>query len=220
MRHARKPDILLCMFLHAETIKELDDDIICGKSDDMPLLVRGERHAQAIGELLKLINMDFNMLLVTPAIRSQRTAEIVMKAAGLSLDPIICPDLHEISQGDWEGKSRKIHGETQRAGIQATPWDFRAPGGGESLRDLAHRSQSSRQYLEASREIMGEPLRVAAFTHGLPIASQVGDLLGWEASQIAGLKVPNLTDTVLTYEVNEWHVEQIAQPATSLEAYT
>lgn len=114
---------------------------------DVPLTVRGERQAVALGERLR--GVAFSSVLVSPRARARRTAEL----AGFSEVLVVDEDLVEVDYGEYEGRTSA---EIQRA---RPGWDLWRDGcpGGETIAQAAARAE---RVLARAREAGGPVLLV------------------------------------------------------------
>ena len=110
-------------------------DKVCGRTD-IPLTEKGMEQAKAMGEKLKGEKID--LVVVSPMIRAQQTAEIAAEAAGISRDIFVTDErLIEEDYGIYEGVNRKDEGFLGNKRNFA----FRYPGG-ESHMMVAARTYS------------------------------------------------------------------------------
>ncbi|CAK6689825.1 histidine phosphatase family protein [Synechococcus sp. CBW1107] len=97
-----RSDVDVLLIRHGET-----DWSLTGRhtgNTDLPLTARGELEASALAPLLA--NRQFDLVLVSPLKRAQRTCDL----AGLARDMSIEPDLREWDYGAYEGlRSDEIH---------------------------------------------------------------------------------------------------------------
>jgi broad specificity phosphatase PhoE len=114
---------------------------------DVPLTVRGERQAAALGERLR--GAGFALVLASPLERARRTAELAGFGDVLMLDE----DLVEVDYGDYEGRTTaEIH--------RARPdWDLWRDGcpGGETIAEAAARAE---RVLARARAVDGPVLLI------------------------------------------------------------
>lgn len=108
-------------------------DIVCGRTD-LPLTEKGLRQAEELADQAERAGVD--VILASPLLRAQQTAEAVSRRIGV---PIVTePLLIEQDFGNFEGCDRDDPGY----------WDYKRnffrpfPGGGESLVMVAHRGAS------------------------------------------------------------------------------
>jgi broad specificity phosphatase PhoE len=107
---------------------------------DILLNRTGLRQADELAERLRCV--DFHAIYTSPLRRARVTAERI--ASGRHIDPVILPDLNEISYGQWQGRPM-----APRDGVanglerqwRVDPWSVRFPGG-ESLPDVEARAAS------------------------------------------------------------------------------
>jgi probable phosphoglycerate mutase len=136
------------MARHGETVWSLTGQHT-GRTD-IPLTVRGERHAFGLRQ--RLAGIVFDKVLVSPRARAQRTAEL----AGFGTQAEVDPDLQEWDYGQYEGRrTADIHKERPA-------WSLFRDGcpGGESVAAIGDRAD---RVISRLRTIEGH---VLLFSHG------------------------------------------------------
>jgi probable phosphoglycerate mutase len=136
------------MARHGETVWSLTGQHT-GRTD-IPLTVRGERHAFGLRQ--RLAGIVFGKVLVSPRVRAQRTAEL----AGFGAQAEIAPDLQEWDYGQYEGRrTADVHKERPA-------WSLFRDGcpGGESVEAIGNRAD---RVISRLRTIEGH---VLLFSHG------------------------------------------------------
>jgi probable phosphoglycerate mutase len=104
---------------------------------EAPLSERGVEQAWALRNWLEPV--EFSMVLCSDLMRSQRTAKIITAQRDVQIR--VCPELREISLGDWEGSSfreiaRRFPAEYEARGRDLENW---RPPNGESFADCRKR---------------------------------------------------------------------------------
>lgn len=84
---------------HAESVANLQPDIICGRTPETPLSEEGIRQARLLGDHLVFTREDTSRVYTSPTRRTRETAQISL---GNTLSFIESPALHELDQGVWE----------------------------------------------------------------------------------------------------------------------
>lgn len=132
---------------------------------DVDLSERGERQAAALGDWLTRLEAPPTVALTSPYVRTRRTAELALRAAGLHDVELSCDErLREREFGSFDRLTRR--GLTERFPEE---WEVRVrlgkfyhrPPGGESWCDVALRVRSLLDSI--GREYGGE--RLVVFTH-------------------------------------------------------
>jgi probable phosphoglycerate mutase len=128
---------------------------------DPPLAPEGEAQAELIAE--RLAGEGLSALYVTTLSRTHRTAAPL--AARTGLEPVVVPDLREVSLGEWEGGEFRIRmAEGDPVALQAVTeerWDV-IPGA-ETMESLAGRVNAGITAIVAGA---GPGVRAAAIVHG------------------------------------------------------
>ena len=125
--------------------------------------------------------------------RARDTTAIALEVAGVSLPILTFPALRERRLGDWQGESID---ELKRTGARDTllRWDGRAPGSGESLRDLALRVLPClAQHDNGGTILVGSHGGVVRTIVGLADGMPLDDLCRWN--------VPNCEPQIRSYPV-------------------
>ena len=128
---------------------------------DPPLAPEGEAQAERLAE--RLAGEGLSGLFVTTLTRTHRTAAPL--AARTGLDPVVVPDLREVSLGEWEGGEFRIRmAEGDPIAIQAVAEErWEVIPGAETMEPLAQRVRVGIQAVVA---LAGPDTRVAAIVHG------------------------------------------------------
>uniref|UniRef100_A0A7C1FHK5 Histidine phosphatase family protein n=1 Tax=Caldilinea aerophila TaxID=133453 RepID=A0A7C1FHK5_9CHLR len=135
---------------------------------DPPLNETGLQQAQAAAE--RLAGRRYAALYSSDLERARVTAEIIGKRLGLAV--IIDPRLREVNQGAWEGLLVTEIQERYPVEWEARQRDrlqFRAPGGGESVQDVAMRIWATMD--EIARRHPHDAVIVVS--HGLALATML-----------------------------------------------
>jgi broad specificity phosphatase PhoE len=199
---------------HAESEGNVNHHVIGGQSNHLPLTARGIEQAQALGERLAREGLMFQQIHSSVAIRAISTARIATAPLGISAETIQqTPAILEVSQGNWEGQLRTdIYTPERRAEMDAAPLDFKAPGGGESIREVQQRMY---QWLEAMVAPFDPKLDVtlAAFTHGFALRSLLMQILGADPRMARRTVTHNTSITVVQRDHKGWLIERINDAA-------
>jgi probable phosphoglycerate mutase len=128
---------------------------------DPPLAPEGEAQAEQVAE--RLAGEGLSALYVTTLSRTHRTAAPL--AARTGLEPVIVPDLREVSLGEWEGGEFRIRmAQGDPVAIQAVTEEcWEVIPGAETMASLAERVRAGILAIVAGA---GPNERVAAIVHG------------------------------------------------------
>ena len=128
---------------------------------DPALAPEGEAQAAAVAD--RLAGEELAALFVTPLRRTGQTAAPL--AERLGIEPVVVPELREVSLGEYEGGEFRIRmAERDPVALRAVAeerWD--AIPGAESMQSLMVRVRAGIQAVAAAA---GAGARVAAFVHG------------------------------------------------------
>ncbi len=157
----------------------------------------GERQAGRLAR--RLAGRDPGTVYASDLRRAADTARLALPERPLTLDP----RLRELNFGRYEGKAtHEVLHDPEYAAWQRDPWTLPAPGGGESLREVAVRLREWAEELPAGT--------VTAFTHGAAVRALLCDLFGWPATPQPGYVLPfpyrlaHTGLTRLTREDGQW----------------
>lgn len=192
---------------HAESEMNQQPHLIGGRSNWAELTDRGREQASVLGAYLKSENKIPDVVISSPAVRTQQTAELSLKAMGIARELIFEDQIQELDQGEWEGMLReKLYTPEVIAQINQMNGHFSAPGG-ESPHAVAQRMHDSlHKYVDSS-----EPDKlIHVYTHGFAIRILVGRLLDWPYQQSFNSVADNTSVTTLIYD-GAWSVKDFAR---------
>mgnify|MGYP000990793432 CR=1 FL=1 len=133
---------------------------------DIPLNAEGMRQAAELAA--ELTGQVFDALFSSDQLRARQTAEVL--AAALNLPLHLDPRLREEHLGAWQGLTHaeiqaRYPGQWEQR--RADPPDFRPPGGGETIAEMAARACAAVDEIAAAHP-QG---RVLVISHGILIAA-------------------------------------------------
>jgi 2,3-bisphosphoglycerate-dependent phosphoglycerate mutase len=128
---------------------------------DPPLAPEGEVQAERVAA--RLADEELSALYVTTLTRTHRTAAPL--AARTGLEPVVVPDLREVSLGEWEGGEFRIRmAEGDPVALQAVAEErWEVIPGAETMESLAERVRAG---VGAVVALAGPDARAAAIVHG------------------------------------------------------
>lgn len=189
--------IVLYLLRHGQTYLNVMNDVIGGRSSDLPLTSYGIEQAVATGKAIRDSGMMFDKIFCSTAFRARQTLD----AMGLITDSAAnavgySNRLEELSQGAWEGKLRtEIYTPEIRHRLECEN-PFFCPPGGESQHDVEIRMTDFIEQEILNRYEKGEFLIVG---HGVAFKCFLRGVLGSCASMTHKLGMDNLGMTRLTY---------------------
>lgn len=198
----------LYLIRHAESEGNVNNHIIGGQSNHLPLTERGIIQAEALGDRFLQDEIKFDAIHSSTAVRSVETVKIVGRIMGLDLHSIQFSDeLLELSQGEWEGKVRTDFYTEKMLHERATnPWHFTAPGG-ESPKDVETRMY--RHVCVNFLEKENTPHRVALFTHGMSIKCLVRRIMDSAPGMTYRTIIHNTAITHLIFQNENWYFSSL-----------
>ncbi len=182
-------------------------EVIGGRSHESPPTALGRRQAIAFGKYLAESGIRPETVHHSGAVRTRETCTIALAEAGIQTDPIIDVRLHEVSQGDAEGKQRdEIYTEEVMARLARDGLDGKHMDG-ESLREAQQRMWDVMLSVEADSS--GGPHLY--FSHGLAIRALVGKIRGLTKPNILALRTDNLSVTQIDITDGQPQVVTVGQ---------
>lgn len=146
-KRTSKQNVILYLIRHAESVMNINNHLVCGRTPSTPLSSRGIEQAHALGERLRQEGIKFNAIFSSDTIRASETAKIVSQYIDHDIENIgLVPELTEMSQGAMEGIERTVvYTKETLDKINNDLWNFKHPGVsesgelGESIRDVENR---------------------------------------------------------------------------------
>ena len=177
---------------HAQSVMNTRRFLVGGRSNHTPLTQRGRQQATLCGQALRTQGVRPQALYVSPAVRTQQTAQLLRADIPMHTDE----RLQELSQGSWTGRPRVlVYNPVTLAAIAAQGLDFAAPGG-ESMRQVGARMYAWLLAAQAQAAQQGYS-SIMAVSHGIAIKSLVGYVANWSHSKIYTTEVANVSLTQL-----------------------
>jgi broad specificity phosphatase PhoE len=131
-------NIEIYLVRHAETVYNVDNGLIGGRSDHLGITLNGEEQARRLGEYFEKNNLVFDNVFCSSQKRARESLDKTMEVTAFK-SIVYCDEIIEQSQGEWEGKLRsEIYTDKQLSEINFTGITFKPPGG-ESLREVRTR---------------------------------------------------------------------------------
>ncbi len=193
----------LYLIRHAESRLNEDGHLIGGRTNHAPLTTRGKEQAILLGQRLADGTVNFNEVYASPAVRTVQTAQIVCGTLDFPLDAIVQrKELQELSQGDWEGKSRdQIYTDAVLKEINRLPGLFRPPNG-ESQDDVEKRMYAFVQELIAK----GTDITAGIFGHGMAFKCLLRGIMEFNHERTYKIALDNTSITRVKYTPRGWHL--------------
>lgn len=180
---------------HGQASHNIAPELIGGQAHDATLTERGRRQARLFGHYMRAQVLRPTYVAHSGATRAQDTCKIAVVTADLSIDPVIDPRLHEVSQGAAEGMPRvDVYTPEYVRYLQEAGLDGKYPDGGESIRDVQQRMVEA-MYATEREQPEGTMMY---FSHGLAIRALAGHVLDLPKSTILELTTENLSITTIT----------------------
>lgn len=196
----------LYLIRHGESLMNSEHpELINGRSNESPLSGLGKIQAGKLGMHLAGEEVHFDEVYSSPAVRTIDTARLVCYYVNYPLEKIIvCDELQEQSQGDWEGKSKKqLYTPAVLAAMNSDNWNFKAPNG-ESQKDV-----EERMLKWATDELLPryeQGLAVGVFTHRMSIRCLFRGIMESSPKNTYKIELDNTAITRFKHARNGWHL--------------
>jgi len=176
---------------HCETDMNTKRHLVGGQSNLTPPTERGLVQAKQFGIYLREADIVPDAIYTSGAVRTNATARVALRVAGISMDFIEDERLLEMSQGIMEGKPRElVYAQANKDKYQIETMHGKFPGG-DSLYDLQTRN---REFMD-EKHIEHPTGLVLVFGHGLAIRALAGQVRGYSREQILGEDMDNVSLT-------------------------
>ncbi len=163
---------------HGESLGN-QKNVYLGNRVDWDLSQRGFEQAERLADYFKTTALD--AVYTSPLLRAYHTAEPTAQQHHLTLR--LCPQLHEIEAGDWEGRTydeiAREDPERWQAWLDASP-EVRAAGG-ENAAEVFRRSWQA--LCDIARENDGKSVLVV--THCVVLRTLICRLMGKSLEQLS-----------------------------------
>ena len=165
------------LFRHAESVTNTRPELVGGRSNESPLSKNGEEQAKKLGLFLKRQNLLPDVVFVSPAVRTRRTAELSLGVLGLDLEVRIADEVQELSQGAAEGCSREeVYTPEVKMIIDTLGKSFYFPHG-ESMNGVGQRMHE--WIRSCTEELNPSEKNVFVYTHGGAITYLASRIENW-----------------------------------------
>ncbi|MFP3167313.1 MAG: 2,3-diphosphoglycerate-dependent phosphoglycerate mutase [Candidatus Nanopusillus sp.] len=191
---------ILCLIRHGESLWNKENRFTGWV--DVPLTDEGREQAKKAGEILKGLNIKFDIAYTSLLSRAIETLEIIIKTLGYNIPIIKDISLNERHYGDLQGlnkdKVAEIYGKEQvklwRRSLKVKPPN------GESLEDTQKRTLPFfERAIKGDLELNKNVLVVA---HGNSLRSIVSYIENLNEEQILNLEIEPATPILYDYDIN------------------
>lgn len=188
---------------HAQSTANVDPrNLIGGKNPHVKLTKEGEIQAKLLGQHFKKKGVCCDLAYSSGAVRTQSTAQIVLKEIGYKGRIVIDEDLVERGQGDWQGKPRSIYKRPDVVRkLAKDSWNFK-PGDrvrGESENEVAHRMVRVLQQIVFTNTFVKTNIFVFSHAHAIRCM-----LAMWCDLEVSDIYIDNTSVTLLRFHDVFW----------------
>jgi 2,3-bisphosphoglycerate-dependent phosphoglycerate mutase len=191
---------ILCLIRHGESLWNKENRFTGWI--DVPLTDEGREQAKKAGEILKSLNIKFDIAYTSLLSRAIETLEIIIRTLGYNIPVIKDISLNERHYGDLQGlnkdKVAEIYGKEQ-VKLWRRSLKVRPPNG-ESLEDTQKRTiPFFERAIKGDLELNKNVLVVA---HGNSLRSIVSYIENLNEEQILNLEIEPATPILYDYDIN------------------
>jgi phosphoglycerate mutase (EC 5.4.2.1) len=191
---------VLCLIRHGESLWNKENRFTGWV--DVPLTDEGREQAKKAGEILKSLNIKFDIAYTSLLSRAIETLEIIIKTLGYNIPVIKDISLNERHYGDLQGlnkdKVAEIYGKEQ-VRLWRRSLKVRPPNG-ESLEDTQKRTiPFFERAIKGDLELNKNVLVVA---HGNSLRSIVSYIENLNEEQILNLEIEPAVPILYDYDIN------------------
>ncbi|AMD29776.1 phosphoglyceromutase [Candidatus Nanopusillus acidilobi] len=191
---------ILCLIRHGESLWNKENRFTGWV--DVPLTDEGREQAKRAGEILKSLNIKFDIAYTSLLSRAIETLEIIIKILGYNIPVIKDISLNERHYGDLQGlnkdKVAEIYGKEQ-VRLWRRSLKVRPPNG-ESLEDTQKRTiPFFERAIKGDLELNKNVLVVA---HGNSLRSIVSYIENLNEEQILNLEIEPAVPILYDYDIN------------------
>jgi 2,3-bisphosphoglycerate-dependent phosphoglycerate mutase len=191
---------ILCLIRHGESLWNKENRFTGWV--DVPLTDEGREQAKKAGEILKSLNIKFDIAYTSLLSRAIETLEIIIKTLGYNIPIIKDISLNERHYGDLQGlnkdKVAEIYGKEQ-VKLWRRSLKVRPPNG-ESLEDTQKRTiPFFERAIKGDLELNKNVLVVA---HGNSLRSIVSYIENLNEEQILNLEIEPAVPILYDYDIN------------------
>ncbi|WP_333366617.1 histidine phosphatase family protein [Microcoleus sp. N3A4] len=205
-------DITLYLIRHGEPDYANDvHEVFIGRRPHSTLTEKGKKQCQRLGVYLANKNIKFDTIYTSTLIRSIQSAKTTIDTIQ-TLDSRLCPNeyidvpaLEGISQGDWEGKSKKELYTLELENFIKYRGDFFVPPGGESKRMVERRASN---WLEDevlyNEKFQYQPRVIAIFSHAVVIKSLFRFIFQYNTNNVDDLELEYTGVSIFKQNYKGW----------------
>jgi len=190
---------------HGETESNVNNGLIGGRSNHIPINPTGADQSKKLGDRLKRNHVTFDSVYASIALRTLQTASRVCEAIGFPTERIVQSDqIQELNQGDWEGKPRtEIYTPETLETIHRDNWKF-APPNGESQKMVEERMMEWLNGLKPNGLNTVDSRIIGVFTHGFAIRCLLRGLLNFDPKMTYPMEISNTSISRLILKNGVW----------------
>lgn len=192
----------IMLIRHGQSESNLDMEHIAGTAKNSPLTHNGILQVTRLGEYLKSQNTTFSKIYSSQCDRAFQTANIIKPFVG-EPQVIKTGTLNEVSQGEWEGKTKRgVHTSKQLLAMKTAGVDFTPPNGESLRRVLLEAVTWIYDDILADKELANKT--IAIVSHGAIIRSIIAELCGFGERFMFTAQIDNASHSLISFNEQGW----------------
>jgi broad specificity phosphatase PhoE len=197
-----------CFIRHGESERNLQPELIGGRSPGVHLSTRGVAQARALGLRLRDEGFRFDRVYASSLPRAVETAEVICAELGIAAEDILRSDeIIEFSQGDWEGRPRAEVYTLENLAHISSKGSLFVPPGGESQRMVGRRAAAwIEDEILYNPEILSArmPVHIAVVTHGIVLKCLLHYIMGFDDRLTWRIQLDNCSLSRFLFKKEGW----------------
>ncbi|NCU37488.1 histidine phosphatase family protein [Candidatus Saccharibacteria bacterium] len=200
---------------HGQSQANTHPERIGGRTPHALLTADGEQQAQRAGEYMKYNQMKPSYAVVSPALRTLRTASLALGELDYHGKVKITSAVHEVSQGEVEGQLREhVYTQKKLDAIARLGKDFSHPGG-ESVREVGARMLAAVYAVDKQLQCnYQEHASGLIVTHETAIKALIAHVKGYSQEWVFHTRLANASLTTLQIDGTNISFDTIGVPTS------
>lgn len=203
--------ITLYIVRHGQSEKNLQRDILYGRSESSPLTKKGKLQATKLGKRLKRQGVKFDYVYSSPFTRALDTAKLTTQEIGFPESKIqLNDDIIEYSIGDWADKKRQETYTLEVMYAMNTKGPYFIPPNGESL--IMVQKRVTNWLIEEilhNEKYLDKETNIAIFSHAMTIKTLLQFIMGFNDRLMYRIAIDNAGLIKLRFNKDGWFVDGV-----------
>lgn len=196
---------------HGQSEKNLQHDVLYGRSESSPLTVKGERQATKLGKRLKRQGVKFDYVYSSPSTRAIETAKLATKEVDFpETEIMLSEEIVEYSIGDWADQKRADTYTPEVMFAMNTMGPYFVPPNGESMIMVQKRVINWLiEEILHNEKYLDKENNIAIFSHAMTIRTLLQFVMGFNDRLIHRVAIDNASLTKLRFNKDGWFVDGV-----------